>query len=159
MDDVAAENRHQLRRLVWSIQSSYGRLNLLGAICDNWKYRDEIIDSYETELREKGARCDRVRIDLRQPSLKQSLQAHVEQEPELATSAAAVVTVLGADELLGLRLNQERSVLEQFLFSLHTRAAAFRARIVAYHANYQILEMLASKGFQNFRFSRGLKLD
>ncbi|MGG6241012.1 tetratricopeptide repeat protein [Nodosilinea sp. AN01ver1] len=126
MDDVAAENKHQLRRLVWSIQSSYGRLNLLVAICDNWKYRDEIIDTYEAELREKGTRCDRIRIDLRQPSLKQSLQEHVEQEPELETSPAAVVTVLGADELLGLRLNQERSALEQFLFSLQWTRESLR---------------------------------
>jgi hypothetical protein len=126
VDDIAAENHHQLRRLVWSIQSSYGRLYLLVAICDNWKYRDEIIDTYETELRGKGTRCDRIRIDLRQPSLKQSLQEHVEQEPELATSAAAVVTILGADELLGLRLNQERSVLEQFLFSLQWTRESLR---------------------------------
>lgn len=54
VEDVAAQNHHQLRRLVWSIQSSYGRLNLLVAICDNWKYRDEIIDTYEAELRQKG---------------------------------------------------------------------------------------------------------
>ncbi|MBW4485841.1 MAG: tetratricopeptide repeat protein [Tildeniella torsiva UHER 1998/13D] len=126
VDDVAAENHHQLRRLVWSIQSSYGRLNLLVAICDNWKYRDEIIDTYEAELREKGTRCDRIRIDLRQPSLKQSLQTHVEQEPELATSPAAVVTILGADELLGLRLNQERSALDQFLFSLQWTRESLR---------------------------------
>lgn len=71
-----------------------------------------------TPTRLSCGRRGRVRIDLRQPSLKQSLQAHVEQEPELATSAAAVVTILGSDELLGLRLNQERSALEQFLFSL-----------------------------------------
>ncbi|MEA5448860.1 tetratricopeptide repeat protein [Leptolyngbya sp. CCNP1308] len=126
VDDVAAENHHQLRRLVWSIQSSYGRLNLLVAICDNWKYRDEIIDTYEAELREKGTRCDRVRIDLRQPSLKQSLQTCVEQEPELATSPAAMVTILGVDELLGLRLNQERSALEQFLFSLQWTRESLR---------------------------------
>ena len=126
MDDVAAQNHHQLRRLVWSIQSSYGRLNLLVAICDNWKYRDEIIDTYEAELRGKGTRCDRIRIDLRQPSLKQSLQVHVEQEPELTTSPAAVVTILGADELLGLRLNQERSALEQFLFSLQWTRESLR---------------------------------
>lgn len=126
VDDVAAQNHHQLRRLVWSIQSSYGRLNLLVAICDNWKYRDEIIDTYEAELREKGTRCDRIRIDLRQPSLKQSLQVHVEQEPELTTSAAAMVTILGADELLGLRLNQERSALEQFLFSLQWTRESLR---------------------------------
>ena len=126
MEDGAAENQHQLRRLVWSIQSSYGRLNLLVAICDNWKYRDEIIATYETELRGKGARCDRLRLDPQQPSLKRSLQAHLAQQPDLATHPAAVVTVLGADELLGLRLNQDKSALEQFLFSLQWTRESLR---------------------------------
>ncbi len=126
MEDVAAENQHQLRRLVWSIQSSYGRLNLLVAICDNWKYRDEIIATYEAELEGKGARCDRLRLDPQQPSLKRSLQEHLEQVPELATYPAAMVTVLGADELLGLRLNQDKSALEQFLFSLQWTRESLR---------------------------------
>ncbi|WP_206069815.1 tetratricopeptide repeat protein [Nodosilinea sp. P-1105] len=126
MEDGAAENQHQLRRLVWSIQSSYGRLNLLVAICDNWKYRDEIIATYETELRGKGARCDRLRLDPQQPSLKRSLQAHLAQQPDLATHPATVVTVLGADELLGLRLNQDKSALEQFLFSLQWTRESLR---------------------------------
>ncbi|TVP67237.1 MAG: tetratricopeptide repeat protein, partial [Leptolyngbya sp. LCM1.Bin17] len=126
VEDVAAENQHQLRRLVWSIQSSYGRLNLLVAICDNWKYRDEIIATYEAELEGKGARCDRLRLDPQQPSLKRSLQEHLEQAPELATHPAAVVTVLGADELLGLRLNQDKSALEQFLFSLQWTRESLR---------------------------------
>ncbi|PZV08807.1 MAG: hypothetical protein DCF32_03965 [Leptolyngbya sp.] len=126
MDDDAAQNHYQLRRLVWSIQSSYGRLNLLMAICDNWRYRDEIVDSYEAELREKGTRCDRICLDLSQPSLKRSLQEHLEQQPELSTSLAAVVTVLGADELLGLRLNEDKSALERFLFSLQWTRESLR---------------------------------
>ena len=126
MDDDAAQNHHQLRRLVWSIQSSYGRLNLLVAICDNSKYRDEIIDTYEAELRSKGTRCNRIRLVPRQPSLRQSLQEHIDQEPELATSPAAMVTILGADELLELRLNQDKSALEQFLFSLQWTRESLR---------------------------------
>lgn len=131
MDDDAAQNHYQQRRLVWSIQSSYRRLNLLVAICDNRKYRDVIIDTYEAELRSKGTRCDRISLDLCQPSLKRSLQEHLEQQPELSTSSAAVVTVLGADQLLGLQLNEDKSALERLLFSLQwtrNRFGSFNCR-------------------------------
>jgi hypothetical protein len=76
VDDDAAQNHYQRCRLVWSIQSGYGRLNLLVAICDNCKYRDVIIETYEAELRIKGTRCDRICLDMFQPSLKRSLQEH-----------------------------------------------------------------------------------
>jgi len=104
--------------LLMSVQASYGRLNLLIAICDNWKYRDELINSYEKELAAKGTSCHRVRIDRQQPSLKQCLQDLVSQEPELMTvEKPAIITVLGADELLGIRLNEPKSAQEQFFFS------------------------------------------
>ena len=126
MDDNEAQNHYQLRRLVWSIQSSYGRLNLLMTICDDWKYRDEVIDTYETELRTKGTRCDRIHLNLCQPSLKCSLQEHLEQQPELSANPTAVVTVLGADKLLSLRLNEDKPALEKFLFSLQWTRESLR---------------------------------
>jgi tetratricopeptide (TPR) repeat protein len=119
VDDKAIQNQRNLRRLVMSIQASYGKLNLLIAICDNRQYRDELIRNYETELIAKGVRCDRVRIDRSQPSLKQSLQELTEKEPDLRSSeVSALVTILGADELLGIRLNDPKSAQEQFFFSL-----------------------------------------
>jgi tetratricopeptide (TPR) repeat protein len=118
MEKDASQNQRNLRRLLISVQASYGRLNLLIAICDNWKYRDELIDNYEKELAAKGTSCHRVRIDRQQPSLKQSLQDLVSQEPELmSVDQPAIVTVLGADELLGIRLNEPKSAQEQFFFS------------------------------------------
>ncbi len=113
------QNQRNLRRLMMSVQASYGSLNLLIAICDNWKYRDELIDSYERELAAKGTSCHRVRIERQQPSLKQSLQDLVSQEPALMSiEKPAIVTVLGADELLGIRLNEPKSAQEQFFFSV-----------------------------------------
>jgi tetratricopeptide (TPR) repeat protein len=118
MEKDPSQNQRNLRRLLMSVQASYGRLNLLIAICDNWKYRDELIDSYEKELADKGTSCHRVRIDRQQPSLKQSLQDLVSQEPDLiSVDKLAIVTVLGADELLGIRLNEPKSAQEQFFFS------------------------------------------
>lgn len=112
------QNQRNLRRLLMSVQASYGRLNLLIAICDNWKYRDELIGSYEKELAAKGTSCHRVRIDRQQPSLKQCLQDLVSQESALmSVDQPAIATVLGADELLGIRLNEPKSAQEQFFFS------------------------------------------
>lgn len=61
-----------------------------------------------------------------QPSPKRSLQEHLEQQPELSTSPTAVVTVLGADKLLGLHLNEDKSALEKFLFSLQWTRESLR---------------------------------
>ena len=119
MEKDPSQNQRNLRRLLMSMQASYGRLNLLIAICDNWKYRDELISSYERELASKGTSCYRVRIDRQQLSLKQSLQDLVSQESVLmSVDQPVIVTVLGADELLGIRLNEPKSAQEQFFFSV-----------------------------------------
>ena len=127
VDPEAKQNQRSLRRLVVSVQASYGRLNLLIALCDNWKYRDELIRTYEAELQDKGAKCYSLRIDNRQPSLKQSLSELVIQEPALQEATTpALVTVLGADELLGLRLSDPKSAHERFFFSLQWTREALR---------------------------------
>ena len=114
--ELAAENQRNLRRLVISVRASFHKLNLLIAICDNPQYRDELIRTYEAELKAQGAECYQVQLDRQQPSLKQSLadlglQQSIDQAP-------ALVTVLGGDELLAIRLDQPRSAQEQFFFSV-----------------------------------------
>ena len=124
--DRAHENQRNLRRLILSIEASYGRLNLLIAVSDNWKHRDELMQHYEAELQAKGTRCKRVRVDRQMPSLKQCLIKLAETEADWR-SEQTVVTVLGADELLGVRLKQdERSSQEKFFFSLQWTREALR---------------------------------
>ena len=124
--DLSRENQRNLRRLVLSIQASYGRLNLLMALSDNWKHRDKLIDSYETELKSKDVRCYRIRVDRPGFSLKQCLLKLTQSEPGLS-DGETVVTVLGADELLGLRLKQdEASSQEKLFFSLQWTREALR---------------------------------
>ena len=124
--DLSRENQRNLRRLVLSIQASYGRLNLLMALSDNWKHRDELIESYETELQSKGVRCYRVRVNRPGFSLKQCLLNLTTSEPGWA-DGNTVVTVLGADELLGVRLKQdETSSQEKLFFSLQWTREALR---------------------------------
>jgi tetratricopeptide (TPR) repeat protein len=127
VEDNTIQNQHNLQRLIVSVRASYGKLNLLIAVCDNRKYRDQLINSYEIELQAQGARCHRIRIDRQQFSLKQSLQDLAAREPELKSSnMPALITVLGADELLGIRLNQPKSDQEQFFFSLQWTREALR---------------------------------
>jgi tetratricopeptide (TPR) repeat protein len=119
VEDLAVQNHRNLRRLVLSLQASLQRLNLLLAICDNWRYRDELIASYEAELTTAGVQCHRLRLDRRHPSLRDSLQALVLENPALADGASpAIVTVLGVDELLGIRLSEAKSAQEEFFFSV-----------------------------------------
>ncbi|MBW4659154.1 MAG: hypothetical protein KME15_10800 [Drouetiella hepatica Uher 2000/2452] len=75
-----AENRRSYRKLVLSIAASENTLNLLMAICDDRNLRQQIIQDYEAELRERS-----------------------------------VVTVLGADELIGVRLREARSGADELI--------------------------------------------
>ena len=129
--DYPAENQYHLRRLLRSIEASYGGLNLLISICDNPNYRDEIVQAYEQELKTKGVICHRVQIDRQQPSLKQSLfNLNLDsnlQQPE-------IVTVFGIDGLMSIRLESERlssettnrSEQEKFFFSVQWTREALR---------------------------------
>jgi tetratricopeptide (TPR) repeat protein len=129
--DYQTENRYQLRRLLQSIEASYGELNLLICICDNPYYRDEIIGEYEAELTAKGVKCDRVQIDRDRPSLKQSL---LDRYPHENSDRPEIVTVLGIDGLLNISREQDvesattvnRSAQAQFFFSTQWTREALR---------------------------------
>jgi tetratricopeptide (TPR) repeat protein len=128
--DYLEENQYHLRRLLGSIEASYGGLNLLICICDNPYYRDEIVNTYEQELGAKGVSCDRVQIDRHQPSLKQSLfNLNLDSNPE----QPRIVTVFGIDGLLSVRLEDRlsaettnRSEQEQFFFSVQWTRESLR---------------------------------
>jgi tetratricopeptide (TPR) repeat protein len=121
----STQNHRHLRRLVMALKASYGRLNLLIAICDNWHYRDQLIRTYEGELQAENVECDRLTLDRQDPSLKHSLQTLVETTPSVI-SPPAIVTVLGADELLGIRLDADKSAQEHFFFSVQWTREALR---------------------------------
>jgi tetratricopeptide (TPR) repeat protein len=117
-EERTAANQHSLRRLVLSVQAGLHKLNLLIAICDNPRYRDELIRTYEAELIAQGVACFQVRLDRQQPSLKQCLldwQAHT---PNWQPQNPTLLTVNGGDELLGIRLQQAKSAQERFFFSV-----------------------------------------
>ena len=124
--ELERENRRNLRRLVLSMQASLGKLSLLIGICDNFNYRDTLVQTYETELQAKGVVCYRVRLDHDRPSLKQALLDLWEQTPEVQSDSPKIVTVLGADELLGIPLNEAKSAQEKFFFSVQWTRESLR---------------------------------
>jgi tetratricopeptide (TPR) repeat protein len=114
----ASANQRNLRRLVVSVQASLHKLNLLIAICDNPRYRDELIRTYEAELTAKGITCYQIQLDRQQPSLKQSLLDWQVHTPNWQNETSTLVTMRGGDELLGVRLQQPKSAQERFFFSV-----------------------------------------
>jgi tetratricopeptide (TPR) repeat protein len=115
--ELERENRRNLRRLVLSIQASLGKLSLFVGICDNSQYRDAIVQTYERELQAQGVACQRVTIDRNFPSLKQTLLDRQERESPLPSDPPIIVTVLGVDTLLSVRLGEPKSPQEKFFFS------------------------------------------
>ncbi|MEM1308633.1 MAG: tetratricopeptide repeat protein [Cyanobacteria bacterium P01_H01_bin.153] len=122
--DLEAANQYELRKLVLSIEAQPQQLGLLLAVCDDRNLQARLIDDYEVELEAAGLITRQVRLSHQRPSLKAALTELVEQEPALQTGDPAVVTVLNAGELLGVRLTEEKSEQEKFFFSLQwTREA------------------------------------
>ena len=125
--DWALENRRNLRRLIMAVRASFHTLNLLIAICDNPRYRDELIQSYETELTDQGITCQTIQLNRQQPSLKQSLLDWCAEHPDWEASIPTLITVRGGDELLGLRLDHTQSEQEKFFFSVQWTRESLRA--------------------------------
>ena len=124
--ELSARNQKELRKLVLSIKANPQDLNLLLAICDDANLQDRLISEYEQTLKASGFRTFKTRIKRKQPSLKESLAELVEQHSVLGVAEPAVVTVLDASYLLGVRLSEEKSEQEKFFFSLQWTREALR---------------------------------
>jgi len=124
--DLETTNRRELRKLELSIEAQPQSLGLLLAICDDRNLQAQLIEQYEAELQAAGIATYRTRLSHQRPSLKAALLALVEQKPALQTGDPAVVTVLNAGELLGVRLSDKKSEQEQFFFSLQWTRESLR---------------------------------
>ncbi|MEO1353865.1 MAG: tetratricopeptide repeat protein, partial [Cyanobacteria bacterium J06635_15] len=124
--DLDPLNQREFRKLVLSIEASAQRLGLLLAICDDRNLQATLIDAYEAELKNRGITPFRTRLDLKQPSLRATLAKLEAQEPTLRAGEPAVITVLNANELLGVRLTSDKSEQERFFFSLQWTREALR---------------------------------
>jgi tetratricopeptide (TPR) repeat protein len=124
--DLDALNQRELRKLVLSIKASAQRLDLLLAICDDRNLQARLIADYEQELRAIGITPLQARLNPKQPSLRATLETLVAETPRLQAADPAVVTVLNAGELLGVRFSDDKSEQEQFFFSLQWTREALR---------------------------------
>ncbi len=125
-DDVKAENQRNYQKLIVSLEASQGILNLLIAVCDDPNLRAKLIQQYETELKQQDFLTYRVRVRRQDPSLRYALAHLLETEPDLQQGEAAVITVLGVDELLSVKLDSPKSEQDKFFGYLQWTREALR---------------------------------
>jgi len=124
--DLDALNQREFRKLVLSIKASAQQLDLLIAVCDDRNLQARLIADYEQELKAADIVPLRVRLNPKQPSLRAALETLVAATTTLQAGKPAVVTVLNAGSLLGVRLSDDKSEQEKFFFSLQWTREALR---------------------------------
>jgi tetratricopeptide (TPR) repeat protein len=126
LPNLSAENFRNYNKLMVALEASIGTLNLQIAICDDRALREKLRQAYEAELQQQDIRTYQIQLQSRAPSLKSELAQLVEAESALQEHQPAVVTVLGADTLLSVKLDAEKSEQEAFFFSLQWTREALR---------------------------------
>ena len=124
--DLSPLNDREYRKLLLALTLDTQQLELLVAITDDRNLQDQLITAYEADLKAQGIAPLRARLDPKRPSLRATLEDLVAQTPALQAGEPAVVTVLNAGELLGVRLSDEKSEQEKFFFSLQWTREALR---------------------------------
>ena len=114
--DQDNENRNNYDDLLVSIEANYDQLNLLIAVCDNPKFRDEIIEQYEQELDPEITR-HRIRLSPEKPSLSLLINELIQENSELKNAKNAVITVTGTEQFRFLfkRESKQQSPQEELL--------------------------------------------
>ena len=99
---------------------------MLIAVSDDRNLREILIQQYETELRQQDFLTYRVRVRNQDPSLRYALAQLVETEPDLQQGKSAVITVLGVDDLLSVKLDAPKSEQDRFFGYLQWTREALR---------------------------------
>ncbi|NMF82730.1 tetratricopeptide repeat protein [Nodosilinea sp. P-1105] len=123
---LSSLNDREYRKLLLALTLDTQRLELLIAITDDRNLQDQLIAAYEADLKAEDITPLRARLDPNRPSLRATLEELAAQTPALQAGEPAVVTVLNAGELLGVRLDDEKSEQEKFFFSLQWTREALR---------------------------------
>ena len=125
-DDPKAENQRNYQKLIVALEASQGILNLLIAVCNDRNLREKLIQQYETELRQQNFLTYRIRVRNQDPSLRYAVAQLIEAEPDLQQDKPAVITVLGIDELLSVKLDAPKSEEDRFFGYLQWTREALR---------------------------------
>ena len=143
---LSTTNQDALDDLLVAIETGGRRLGIFIAVCDDSQLRSEIIKRYEQALT-PDFRHYQLTLNHTEPSLKALLTEQVKSDEYLQQGGQAVMTIVGSDRLLGLRLGQERSEQETFFGYLQwTREGLtdFPFAIVLW-VTYQMQEQLSRK--------------
>ena len=155
---TAQLNRDSYDGLIVSVEAGQGDLNLLLAVCDDKNYRDRLTQDYEKELKKMGIRPYRLTINPQDPSLYDSLSRLCRSEDYLKQKDLAVLTVMGATDLLALNLGEARSQLEIFTDYLqYTREGLrdFPFPVVLWLTN-RIHDYIAEKAMDFYSWRKGV---
>ncbi|WP_299414445.1 tetratricopeptide repeat protein [Acaryochloris sp. IP29b_bin.148] len=109
-----------------SIRANANHLDLFLAVCDDRDLQEVLIQQYEITLNRQGVNTYQTVLNPRDPSLRSTLDVLVKDHLSLQLDVKTVVTVLGASELFGVRLADEKSEQEKFFFSLQWTREALR---------------------------------
>ena len=156
--NTAQLNRDSYDGLIVSVEAGQGDLNLLLAVCDDKRYRDRLIEDYEKELKKMGIRPYRLTINPQDPSLYDALSRLCRSEDYLKQKGLAVLTVMGATDLLSLNLGEARSQLEIFADYLqYTREGLrdFPFPVVLWLTN-RIHDYIAEKAMDFYSWRKGV---
>ena len=158
INDQEKLNRDSYDGLIVSVEAGQGDLNLLLAVCDDKNYRDRLIEDYEKELKKMGIRPYRLSINPQDPSLYDALSRLYRSKDYLKHKGQAVLTVMGATDLLSLNLGEARSQLEIFTDYLqYTREGLrdFPFPVVLWLTN-AIHDYIAEKAMDFYSWRKGV---
>ncbi|MEA5534048.1 tetratricopeptide repeat protein [Crocosphaera sp. XPORK-15E] len=151
------DNNLTYQKLLSVIEASEKTLSLLIAVCDDRSLRDRIIKAYEKDLL-PNLNSYHIRLDQNEPSLKAAINNIVQQEDFINSQKNAVLTVTGAEDLLFISHQGEKSQQDKFFGYLQWTREGLREfpyPIVLWVTN-QILVNLTQKSPDFWSWRKGV---
>ncbi|MDJ0601822.1 MAG: tetratricopeptide repeat protein [Crocosphaera sp.] len=154
---LSDENNLNYQKLLSVIEASENTLSLLIAVCDDRRLRDKIIEAYEKELSPNIASYHS-RLDQNEPSLRAAIYKIVHSEDFHKNQKNILLTITGAEDLLFIRNNGEKSQQDKFFGYLQWTREGLREfpyPIVLWVTN-QILVNLSRKAPDFWSWRKGV---
>ncbi len=154
---LSKENNLNYQKLLSLIEASENTLSILIAVCDDRKLRDKIIEACEKELLPNIASYH-TRLDQNEPSLRAAIYKIVQSEEFKKNEKYTLLNITGAEDLLFIRNNGDKSQQEKFFGYLQwTREGLreFAYPIVLWVTN-QILVNLSRKAPDFWSWRKGV---
>ncbi|MGK7883903.1 MAG: tetratricopeptide repeat protein [Crocosphaera sp.] len=154
---LSKENNLNYQGLLSLIEASENTLSILIAVCDDRKLRDKIIEACEKELLPNIASYH-TRLDQNEPSLRAAIYTIVQSEEFKKNEQYTLLNITGAEDLLFIGNNGEKSQQEKFFGYLQWTREGLREfpyPIVLWVTN-QILVNLSRKAPDFWSWRKGV---